>query len=531
MVYRIMVELGLSKTTPQIVQSMTKNTLGKGLTKSMYGHYSIYFRKDGKAFVPIQPSASILTRTKHNKFKGGENKLEDWEIYNKALLAEPMVFRSVMLLSKFIVAYGYNFGYIRKYKKKLTTQDKDRLEFMEDWAEYISLSQKIFQIAACMTIYGNAFIEKVYDTKSYPRGWGVVDLKLIHPMSMFVDRELTGAVRDYWQRPPNFHGKDIKKLKDAGGMKLNKSTIMHFKWNDYANLTYGTSDMKPLIDTISMKVGMREDAAIMVQQRATPIIAWLVGDVEHPVPSDFLSAAAGYIESNADGANDLVLPGFMKPEVVSTGKDMPNINEYLDMFSSEIIKGIGVPEVLLGQGNDTTEATAKIQLESFFGETQFRQNKIGDKFRKELFVDIFFQPKRRRKDRLESRSNLYISPRDWKTIPSQIFNPILSAPERVDLALKTYEGGLRSKEEARTMIGETTDIGFEDVHPNIRKTEREIKGIDDEKQLKMKENEIKMKVANKPVPTGGGFGCGAKAPAKKPAPKKVKQDQKDRSFP
>jgi len=525
-----MVEHGLQKTEQKLVQTMTKNTLGKGLNKSMYGHYSIYFKQDGKAFVPIQPSASVLTRSRHNKFRGGERKLEDWEIFNKALLAEPMVFRSVMLLAKFIVAYGYNFGYIRKYKKTLTGQEKDRLEFMEDWSEYIGLSQKIFQIAACMTIYGNAFVEKVYDNKTYPRGWGVIDLKLIHPMSMFVDRELTGAVKDYWQKPPTFHGRDLKKLKDAGGMRLKKHTIMHFKWNDYANLTYGTSDIKPLIDTISMKVGMREDAAIMVQQRATPIIAWLVGDVEHPVPSDFLSAAAGYIESNADGANDLVLPGFMKPEVVSTGKDMPNINEYLDMFSSEIIKGIGVPEVLLGQGNDTTEATAKIQLESFFGETQFRQNKIGDKFRKELFVDIFIQPKRRRKDRLDSISNEYISPRDWKTIPSQIFNPILSAPERVKMAIETFSGGLRSREEARTMIGETTDIGFDDIHVDQRLKEKEIKQFDRDYELKKEENKIKKTQAEKPTPTPfGGAGGGAKPPAKAPVKKPIKQDE--RSFP
>jgi len=526
-----MVKYGIQKIRPNIITSMTKNTLGKGLNRNMYGHYSMYFKQDGKAFVPIQPTASILSRTRNSRFKGGEKKLEDWEIFNKALLAEPMVFRSVMLLAKFIVAYGYNFGYIRKYKKSLTRQEKDRLEFMEDWAEYIGLSQKIFQIAACMTIYGNAFIEKVYDNKTYPRGWGVINLKLIHPLSMFVDRELTGAVRDYWQRPPNFHGRDVKKLKEAGGMKLKKNTIMHFKWNDYANLTYGTSDIKPLIDTISMKVGMREDAAIMVQQRATPIIAWLVGDVDHPVPSDFLSAAAGYIESNADGSNDLVLPGFMKPEVISTGKDMPNINEYLGMFSSEIVKGIGVPEVLLGEGNDTTEATAKIQLESFFGETQFRQNKIGDKFRRELFVDIFMPPKRRRKDRLGSVSNDYISPREWKNIPSQIFNPILSAPERVEMAIKTFEAGLRSREESRTMIGETTDIGFEDLHPDLRVKEKEIENFDREFELKKKENEIKEKVADKPVPTpfGGSGSPAKKAPVKKAPAKKVKQD--NTSFP
>ena len=80
--------------------------------------YKSYFTRQGKTFVPVRPTANVFGN-KNRRQLGGERKFDDWEIYNKAIMAEPMVFRSILLIAKYMTAFGYSFGYVRKFIRKL----------------------------------------------------------------------------------------------------------------------------------------------------------------------------------------------------------------------------------------------------------------------------------------------------------------------------------------------------------------------------------------------------------------------------
>lgn len=465
--------------------------------ENTYNTYKEYFRKNGKAFVPIQPNQSVISRNRKKRFMG-ERKLYDWEIFHRALLAEPMIFRSLILKARYITAYGYKYTYNRRRMLNLNKNEDDILDFFYDWDEYISMTSKLFSIYVCCSLYGNAFIEKVYDERGYNGGgWGIKDLKVIHPVSMYVERGDRGEIIRYWQKPPNYHGKNLETIRKMGGMPIPPNRIVHFKWNDFVNKTYGMSDLRPLIDTISMKVGMREDASIMVQQRANPIITWYVGDLDHPVASKVVSAISQYIAVVADGSNDVVLPGFVKGDVLSTGDKMPNINDYISMFSSEIVKGIGVPEVLLGEGNETTEATASVQMESFYGEIRYIQNAFSDKLRREVFVDIINPPTRNRSDRIGSDDNIEIDRKLFRKLPSIKFDPILSALDKINSAIKLYKEGILSIDEARAMIKYFDELNMERINPEYRLVEEQI--ISEGRKLDIEEKKIESqeKIAEK----------------------------------
>jgi len=366
-----MKQFAIHKTNTDIAKRMAGRVNNKSLIyQSEGGDYSLAFEKRrGKALVPVYPS-TVMSRKLKNRISTGERREDNIDIYEKAAFAEPMVWRSILLIAKWSVSWGYTFGFINKFNKKKRNANKDNevLEFYANWAEYVYLTYNTFAIIVSMVMYGDAFMEKIFDDNGSKiaggKGWGVRHLKTLYTPGIGIERDEYGRIIMYWQKPPTYMGADIKKIKKFGGIPLDPATIIHYKWNDFRNKTYGISDLKALVDPISMKVGIREDTAIMVQQRSNPIIAWLVGDIDNPPPAGFLSAAANYLSVNADGDNDFVLPGFMKPEVIGTGEKMPDLTTYIKLFSSEIVKGIGVPEVLLGEGQETTEATARIQIDS-----------------------------------------------------------------------------------------------------------------------------------------------------------------------
>jgi len=522
-----MLKLPIQRTSRRMAENLVQQTTNKSPKYfDQEGNYNLALRKQGKAIVPIYPSTHIAKRNS-KKINTAEKREDPIEIFEQAAMAEPMVWRSILLIAKWVVAWGFQFGFLNRFQKRSKTDEKtnNALEFFENWAEYVFLTFRIFQIVIQMILYGDGFVEKIYDDNgSYLKdpnsdGWGIRHLKIIHPRTIGIERDEYGRIERYWQKPPNYMGRNIDKIKKLGGIPLDPTTIIHFKWNDFRNMTYGTSDLKPLIDVISMKVGMREDAAIMVQQRSNPIVVWLVGDMENPPPAGFLSASADYLSTSAGGTNDLVLPGFMKPEVIGTGTQMPDITPYLGMMSSEIIKGIGVPEVLLGEGNETTEATARIQIESFTGDIMYLQNFVGDVLRKHCFYDMVDPPERKREDRTELKNRDYVGYKMFKTIPSMRFNPLVNIIDLHDINVKLYDAGLGGTEEIRDRLGFINPLDKEDISPNINAVNEQIKNearaldiqVDQmNSQERMAKEQVKAQKAQpqaKPAP--------AKAPVKK----------------
>ncbi len=534
-----MVGNSIQKTDPKIAQRMADRVNNNShIYESASGEYSLAFdKKRGKALVPIYPTTLVARKLK-DRIRTGERREDNIEIYEKAAFAEPMVWRSVLLIAKWSVAWGYTFGFINKFskKKKSSKETNETLEFYSNWAEYVYLTWNIFRIVVSMVIYGDAFIEKIYDDNGSRlaggTGWGIRHIKHLHTQTIAPERDEYGRVKMYWQKPPTYFGRNMHKIKKFGGIPLDPATIIHFKWNEFRNKTYGISDLKASVDAISMKVGIREDAAIMVQQRSNPIVAWLVGDIDNPPPAGFLAAAANYLSSNAEGDNDFVLPGFMVPHVVGTGEAMPDLTTYIKLFSSEIVKGIGVPEVLLGEGQETTEATARIQIESFVGDIMYLQNYISDKLRRECFRDIIDTPVRKRSDRREIKDREYVPYETFIKIPSMIANPIVSNERMMELSGGLYEKGLLSTEEARERIGELSVISPSGLSPTVKAIEAEIKNAARDLDIRVEEMHSNEKIAEKQAKAQAKAraqtSSPAKTPTKTPAKKKATQTY---SFP
>lgn len=530
-----MKQFAIHKTNASIARRMIGRVNKKSLIyQSAEGDYNLAFEKRrGKALVPVLPTTT-MNRSLRRSVRTGERREDNIDIYEKAAFAEPMVWRSILLVAKWTVAWGYNFGYINKFNKKKRSTDKDNpvLEFCTNWAEYVYLNYNTFKIVVSMVMYGDAYVEKIYDDNGSKidsgKGWGVRHLKMLYTPSIAEERDSYGKTIMYWQKPPTYMGRDIDKIKKFGGIPLDPATIIHYKWNDFRNKTYGVSDLKSLVDAISMKVGMREDMAIMIQQRANPIIAWLVGDIDNPPPAGFLSAAAAYLSGNAEGDNDFVLPGFMKPEVVGTGDKMPDLTNPLGLLSSEIVKGIGVPEVLLGEGNETTEATANVQIQSFIGDIMFIQNYINDKNRRELLRDLVDTPKRVREDRRQLKNREYIDYDVFVKIPSIISNPIMSNENMATMTGMLYEKGLLGTEEARERVGELSVLDPENRSPTVKQIDAEVKRAARELDIRVDEMKSNEKIAEKTAQAQAKAQAQkpTATPASKPKPKKATQTVK-----
>lgn len=387
-----------------------------------------YIAKIGKGIV----APRRLTIAKLEKMKG-ETKTENWMMYERAYYADPTLFRAVNVIAFLCISYGYYFGY-PFVNKKISKKDENALELITEWSNYVNLPRVFVAIIIDLIVFGNAFVEKIYDSEPLgENGWGIEELKILHPTTMYIERGETGDVIAYWQRTSSLAhtaGTTLETLTfkpTSKDIKIYPEHMIHIDWNNFTNSTYGISSMMPLIDTLNMKLGMKEDLAFLVQRWAEPFIAWLVGNEAYQsVSTNHLNLVKTILATQADDKN-VALPWYVKPEPITVGNEAMDISVYLDFTNAELLKGVGVPDLLLGQsggaGGSSRETSAEMRMESFVRFLKTLQTHLTNIFRRRCLPDLIYYPTPDKKavdkaGRYRAKGNLKIKPKRWKKIPT-----------------------------------------------------------------------------------------------------------------
>ena len=250
------------------------------------------FMKRGKGAVPIYKQNPFFGATGRK----GELRQDDPTRYQKAMEKEPLISRAVTFNANMTVSYGFSFGLKRKSWGGILPRQEELIEKVENWRDYIDLAGHFQKVMMCGQVYGDAFAEKIYDNEGTlidGNGWGVSDLKLLHPLTMFVERKTDGEIMNYYQIPHKLLGTDFstftsKQMID-NGIKIAPENIVHYKFGDYTNGTYGKSIISSMLESINMKIGMKQDASMMVQRRAIPTVVWRVGFEDQIPPPNLVN--------------------------------------------------------------------------------------------------------------------------------------------------------------------------------------------------------------------------------------------------
>jgi hypothetical protein len=276
---------------------------------------------------------------------------------------------------------------------------------------------------------GNAYIEVVYDPLNI---WRVTHMKLINPAEMRVVRDDTGEILGYLQFPYNSGILSALSLRRARYLLkkypnhtvwFEPEEILHLKWDALPGEPYGTSMFECLKDIMAIIIGMREDMGVIVRNHAAPTVLFRLGTDLIPASKVAIDDFANYLQNSFDNTTNLVASTLVQHEVIDTSSKIIDLPKYLKAAINILFAGAGIPEILLGQGNETTEATAKQQLESVEKKFKAMQQLFKDAVELQIFSRLCKQ--------VRIIENLVIlQPKDMDLIPELYFPPIESVEER-----------------------------------------------------------------------------------------------------
>jgi len=450
-------------------------------------------KNTGKMLVKPKPYIRFTEGRKDNIMK-----------YEEAIESVPLIATALMLKADMTVAYGYRFAY-EQFDEPLEDRLKERLKFLQIWKRKVELDEIIRKISLCMDVYGDAIVEKVPDDRTfYEGGWGIKELKVIHPATVELKRDaygkITGYVQDITKADTSITGnhfvRKFEKFKGVGSntneniIECPPERVVHFKNGDLNMGAYGRSIMRPLRTTINMMLGIQDDFADIIRTMARPLTVWYMGDAENPMPKSHMQKIARMISQGLSMGSDIAIDGRVRAEVIGAGTKVMDIESYLDYIVRLVGAGLGVPVSLLGLVPSTSGQSEEIMLELFRRRIMARQAYIGQKIVNEIFRDIFvldpsidyfdvYRMRRKIKD---------ITPIQYAEIPYIKWNVIEDVANRRLRVREEVIAGTMTLKEARAEFDRPEYYDKNDLHPQLRQFDAQAIAL--KKQVELQERQL-----------------------------------------
>lgn len=430
-------------------------------------------RKPTEGYMVVRPR-------RHVNF--AETRKDNIMRYETAMNTVPLLAAAVWLRADIMTAYGYTFKF--DTDDPLKPFQMERLKFLRYWSRFVELNHTIKQISACMDVYGDAFVEKVYDSKSQAEGgWGIKRLKIVHPNTVSVNRDEYGRVIEYIQEPykqmdstgifaPQTTGpktsKTSKKSHEPDRQRVAAPhTIVHFKSRDFTGGAYGSSMFRPLKETVNIMLGLEDDIADISRVTARPLTVWLMGDADNPLSVRQMRAIGAQIMSALAQGSDIAIDGRVDVQTVETGKSVTNLEPFQNYIIRQIIAGLGVPDTLMSMSGSST-ADAEIKLEMFRRKILSRQLYIANKLTNEVFRDIFLFHPNDFKKKTNASKVININCGQFQTLPVTRWNEIEDISNRRLRVQSELLGGAMDMLEAKEDFGRNQIINREALHPQLQ---------------------------------------------------------------
>jgi hypothetical protein len=205
----------------------------------------------------------------------------------------------------------------------------------------------------------------------------------------------------------------------TGGIFFRPEEILHFKLNPEPGEAYGTSVIESLKDVLAIVVGMREDIGMLVKNYAAPTILFRIGTDLIPATKTTVDEFRDNLMYQLQQSSNLVTSTMVTADVIAGGQKAMNVQPYFQEMLNLLFGSYGLPEILVGQGNDTTEATGKMQLQAVSNQVMVFHQLIKDAVEMELFPYLCL-----------GKYYNQLSPSDTNKIPEIHFGEIETSEDR-----------------------------------------------------------------------------------------------------
>lgn len=296
-------------------------------------------------------------------FKGENKDIEKWKKFKRAYEHIPIVAAAIDVSVDNAVQNFYITGRKDTTKTKSKDNFKEQEEdtsddkYKEEIKKLISkfnLVEFFYNVAKQMLIYGNSFVEIVKNDE------GIVDLKILDPLTMYVNRNEKGNFSEkqddaYLQY---LEGKPLEPI------KFSYDEIVHFKWNPVGENAYGSSIISPLLQVLQIKINTEANLDVMIDKFASPLRHFKIGTPDRPASQGEIDAFNSDLQGiQAD--TELVTDDRVVAEILETKQGaQTNLAPALEYIENQVVAGLQTPLVFLGRGN-TDRAAAETQLDMF----------------------------------------------------------------------------------------------------------------------------------------------------------------------
>jgi len=225
------------------------------------------------------------------------------------------------------------------------------------------------------TVGGDSFAEIIRNKRGVLR-----NLKPMNPGSIGIVTNEKGIITKYLQtiRSGNF----TKKI------EFNPEDIFHLSWNRLGDEPHGRSTIEKLEDIIEMKNEAMIDMRIVFHRYVKPLIL-VRADTDDETEITNLKAK---LDNAVEKMENMIIP---KDSLEMERMSIPQYSTldplpWIELLQKFFILAEGVPEVILGLGKDTTEASSKILYLAFQQNIEHNQRFLEEQIKAQLKLDVEF---------------------------------------------------------------------------------------------------------------------------------------------
>jgi len=281
--------------------------------------------------------------------------------YREYYEGENTVFAAINTTSWNAVMVGYN----------LISESVEAKVLIKRYLDALNFDEILLDNVAYTLIYGDSFIEIVRNA-----GGEITNLKTVDPITMNINYDKFGNITGYQQKIGG-------KLQDT---VLKPEDIIHLRFFSIPSNPYGLSIIEPSKETIDRKISTDEALANAIIRHGTPKYKVKVGTENEIPPTAVFTDIQAELEDITE-MNEIIMPSLVDITVLDE-KGVPGIEEYSNMFQTQLVIGLMCPEEALGLGKGSTEATAKIKEIMYGRFIRSIQTKLASQMRRELINPI-----------------------------------------------------------------------------------------------------------------------------------------------
>jgi hypothetical protein len=302
-----------------------------------------------------------------NKLGRDAERLQKWDT----------IYRQGGIAAQCVDAYSY---YILSNGYRIEGENEGLRKKVEDFCKSANVNRALRAYITDSCVFGRPFIEKLYGRGG--KGNEIVGLKPIDPKTMKCNMDLKGNILSYTQIV-TIENKEY-------AVQFSKDEI----WSDtlfpISGEPYGASLIGRAFDDIMHDCKIAESTAEAILRHGFPKYHIQVGMEGEDIDPKILQ---GLDKEFAQLKGKSEIATVHDVNITNLDKDgLPDLKDIAAWATSRMCVSMGIPEICLGIGEGSTEASAKIIMRMLYDRVSYLQKDIEYTFNRDITDEVSGQP-------------------------------------------------------------------------------------------------------------------------------------------